>query len=152
MARSFDPDGLGGVCPIDHSLLYAYLRNIEQRGLVLWTEARVGNRPPRKTYELTDEGLRAIGGWLRQPVERMREVRRHFLLKLYFLHQLDPDGERQLLARQIDVCDEYRQRLERNLPDADGFQRLVMHSKLSSAEGNAAWLRQYAMEIDSVAV
>jgi DNA-binding PadR family transcriptional regulator len=152
MSRSFDPAGLGAVCPIDHSLLYAYLRNVEERRLVNWREARVGNRPPRKTYALTDDGRATLDAWLRAPVDRMREVRRDLLLKLYFLHRLDPDGERALLARQIDVCEQYQRRLKERLPATEDFERLVMHSKLSAAEGTATWLRQYALEIDAVAV
>ena len=152
MARSFDTQDLGEVCPIDKGLLYAYLRNVEERGLVDWSEERVGHRPPRKTYRPTDEGRTVLDRWLRRPVERMRQARLDLLVKLYFLHRLDASAERALLARQIDVCDEYRRRLEERLPASADFERLVLQSKLSAADGTAAWLRQYALEIDRVAV
>lgn len=146
MARYFDRDDLTEVCPIEQSLLYTYIRNVEERGLVNWTEERVGARPPRKIYALTEAGRLLVNMWLRQPAERMREVRVEFLLKLYFLARLDPVAEVDLLRRQIDVCDAYAARLAVRVADSDGFQRLVAQSKLSAAESTARWLRSYAWE------
>jgi DNA-binding PadR family transcriptional regulator len=146
MARYFDRDDLIEVCPIEQSLLYTYVRNVEERGLVNWTEERVGARPPRKTYALTEAGRLLVNMWLRQPAERMREVRVEFLLKLYFLGRIDPPAEVDLLRRQIDVCDAYAARLAVRVADSDGFQRLVAQSKLSAAEATAKWLRSYAWE------
>jgi PadR family transcriptional regulator AphA len=148
MARYFDRDDLTDVCPIEQSLLYTYIRNVEDRDLVSWTEERVGLRPPRKRYALTISGEDLVAHWLRQPVERMREVRLEFLLKLYFLHRLDPAAERILLGQQIDVCEAYRLRLAERVEESIGFQRLVAQSKLSAAESTAGWLRTYAWELD----
>ena len=64
MARYFDRDDLAEVCPIEQSMLYTYLRNVEERGLVQWSEARVGNRPPRKLFELSAHGRDLIETWL----------------------------------------------------------------------------------------
>src|SRR3990172_8150592 len=73
MSRFLAREGLAEVCPIEHNLLYAYLRNLEDRGLVTWAETRVGAHPPRKTYELTTAGSAAIESWLGEPVLRMRQ-------------------------------------------------------------------------------
>jgi PadR family transcriptional regulator AphA len=149
MARILaEDDELFAVCPVEQSLLYTYLRNVEERGLVSWQEHRVGNRPPRKRYELTSPGSVELAGWLRRPVGRIREVRLDFLLKLYFLHQLDPAAERALLAQQIDVCERYEARLETALPGERGFPRLVALSKLSAATATLGWLRSYALELE----
>ncbi len=144
-------DELFAVCPVEQSLLYTYLRNIEARGLVAWHERRVGNRPPRKLYELTPAGHVELTDWLRRPVGRIREIRLDFLLKLYFLHQLDPAAERALLAEQIDVCEAYEARLERALPAEHGFPRLVALSKLSAAAATLRWLQSYALELEQQA-
>jgi PadR family transcriptional regulator AphA len=129
-------------------MLYTYVRNVEERGLVAFEEKRVGRRPPRKMYGLTAEGTAAFDTWLCQPVERMREVRIEFLLKLYFLHLHNPEGEMALLQRQIDICEAYRERLASRMEDADGFERLVMRSKVSAAESTGQWLREYAWELE----
>lgn len=147
MARHFDGHELVTVCPIEQSSLYTYLRNVEGRGLVSWEESRVGARPPRKIYALTADGEEAIRRWLDAPVLRIREVRLDFLLKLYFLHRMDPEAERELLDLQIDVCRDYLATLDRE-PDSTPFLRLVHGSKRSAALGTLNWLRSYADELD----
>lgn len=147
MARFFDRDDLSEVCPLDQGLLYTYLRNVEERGLVAWEEVRVGLRPPRKRYQLTGEGTAAVEGWLRTPVARMREVRLDLLLKLYFLDQRDPEGLRRLVASQLEACEAYAARLAARTETSDGFAHLVATSKLSAAEATLGWLRRYAAGI-----
>ena len=98
MTAFIEEEGLSDVCPVEQSTLYTYLRNVESRGLVAWTEERVGQRPPRKIFELTPVGRELIDGWLRRPVGRMREVRLDLLIKLFFLARLDPGANRRLLA------------------------------------------------------
>ena len=148
MARLFAHDDLVSVCPIEQSLLYTYLRNLEDRALVRWDERRVGNRPPRKLYELTAAGREELSRWLTLPVGRIREIRIDFLLKLYFLHQADPAAERDLIAGQIAVCEGYAARLEAALAGKNGFPRLVALSKLSAATATLNWLRSYAQELE----
>lgn len=148
MARYFDRDDLSEVCPIEQSLLYTYLRNVEERALVAWTEVRVGLRPPRKLYELSGEGREMIEAWLDEPVQRLREVRLEFLLKLYFLHSLSVGRERALLGRQIEICEQYRERLMKREAKSVGFARLVAASKRSGAESTLAWLQEYAWELE----
>lgn len=140
-----EDEGLMAVCPVEQSTLYTYLRNVEARELVEWTEERVGQRPPRKLYRLTGTGRELIDAWLRQPVSRMREVRLEFLVKLYFLGESDPVAHRRLLAEQIAACEEYLEDLDRReLPNA--FARLVARSKRSAAEATLGWLKSYAYE------
>ena len=142
-------EGLDAVCPVEQSTLYTYLRNVESRGLVSWTEARVGLRPPRKTYELTATGRELIDDWLRLPVERMREVRLEFLLKLYFLDVLDHGAVAGLLADQIRFCEGYLLMVQaHNRPEESPFRRLVARSKSSAAEATLDWLRSYAYELE----
>lgn len=148
MARMFESEGLDEVCPVEQSMLYTYVRNIEERGLIAYQETRVGRRPPRKIYELTEGGLAEVNAWLGETVERMREVRLDFLLKLYFLHLLDPESERILLARQVAVCEAYGERLSAKVAASEGFERLVAQSKASAAEATSRWLREYAWELE----
>lgn len=148
MARYFDRDDLSEVCPIEQSLLYTYLRNTEERGLVRWSEVRVGLRPPRKLYELSESGRTQVETWLDAPVQRLREVRFEFLLKLYFLHPNDLARERALLARQIAICEDYRERLSVREAESNGFSKLVAASKRSGAESTVNWLQEYALTLE----
>ncbi|MGB4862719.1 MAG: PadR family transcriptional regulator [Tepidiformaceae bacterium] len=150
MARYFDRDELSEVCPIEQSLLYTYVRNIEERGLVRWSEVRVGLRPPRKLYELSDSGRTQVETWLDTPVQRLREVRFEFLLKLYFLHARDLAREQALLAKQIAICEDYRERLAVREAESRGFPNLVAASKRSGAEATLNWLQEYAWKLERV--
>ncbi|MDO9445999.1 MAG: PadR family transcriptional regulator [Dehalococcoidia bacterium] len=143
LARAFSAPPLSEVCPVEPSLLYAYLRSLERRALVDWEEVRVGNRPPRKTYEPSEAGWEALRGWLRAPVTRMREVRLDLLLKLYLLRLLDPAGEPRLVARQIEACAAYEQDARAHAEAAEGFSRVVWESKWRAAEATRGWLVAY---------
>ena len=148
MAQSFAGAHLAEVCPIESGLLYTYLRNLEARGLIAWTEMRVGRRPPRKLYDLSEAGRSLIDSWLQQPVYRMREVRRDLLVKLYVLHLIAPDAERDLVDRQLAACRNYLNALPEP-PAADTFLRLVIESKRAAARGTLGWLESYARELSA---
>jgi PadR family transcriptional regulator AphA len=147
MVAFLGDEGLDAVCPVEQSTLYTYLRNVESRGLVTWAEERVGLRPPRKMYELTPEGRELVRTWLRQPVERMREVRVEFLVKLFFLDVTDRIAMRQLLEEQIAVCEEYLAQFT-GRSYGSPFRRLVAQSKSSAAEATLGWLKSYAYELE----
>ncbi len=148
MTAFIEEEGLADVCPVEQSTLYTYLRNVEARGLVRWSEERVGNRPPRKRFELTPAGRDLIDGWLRQPVERMREVRLDLLVKLFFLERMDAEAHARLLRDQVAACERYLAGLDA-VPRAGGFQRLVAQSKRTAAEATLAWLRAHAAELEA---
>jgi PadR family transcriptional regulator AphA len=147
MVAFLGEEGLDTVCPVEQSTLYTYLRNVESRGLVTWSEERVGLRPPRKMYELTTEGRELVHAWLRQPVERMREVRVEFLLKLFFLDVTDRIALRRLLEEQIRVCGGYLAEVT-SRAYASPFRQLVARSKSSAAEATLGWLKTYADQLD----
>lgn len=146
MACYLEDEGIATVCPIEQGTLYTYLRNVEARGYVGFAEERVGQRPPRKVYHLSPQGRDLIEPWLRQPVDRIREVRLEFLVKLFFLREVDRDAHRAILGEQIRVCEEYLRALARREPD-NAFARLVMQSKWSAADATLGWLKQYAYEV-----
>ena len=144
MARYFEGEDLREVCPIEQGSLYTYLRNLEGRALVTWQEEREGPRPPRKRFALTPEGEALVEAWLREPVERLREVRFELLVKLYVLHAVDSVAEVTLVRNQLRVCETYRERArERVAQTGDGFARLVAQSKLSAADATVDWLRDH---------
>lgn len=144
MARYFEGEDLRDVCPIEPGSMYTYLRNLESRELVSWREEREGQRPPRKRFALTPAGEALVAAWLREPVERMREVRFELLVKLYVLNAVDPEAEAALVRDQLRVCEAYRERAGRRVEEAgDGFSRLVAQSKLSAADATLSWLRDH---------
>ncbi len=150
MARFLEHDGLPDVTRVEQSLLYAYLKNLDRRGLIAGEEVRAGLSPPRRVFHLTEQGEALVDDWLRRPVARLREVRLDFMLKLYFLHRIEPAAEPGLLRGQIAACEAYRERVAARLPGAEtGFERLVLGSKASAAEATLGWLRAHAAELDA---
>jgi PadR family transcriptional regulator PadR len=72
MAIMKDPDGqhwgyeLSKRAGVRSGVLYPILHRMLDDGLLTdgWEEHAIGKRPPRRYYELTDEGRRALGGLL----------------------------------------------------------------------------------------
>jgi DNA-binding PadR family transcriptional regulator len=147
LARTARLEGLGRVCPIEQSALYAYLRNVELRGLVLWREQRAGRRPPRKLYSLTPDGVALVDTWLRSPVARMREIRREFLVKVHLLASIDPDQVAPLVERQLGVCRLYLEGTSAEVSASTGLARLVALSRSSAAVATRDWLEAYLQEL-----
>ena len=67
----FQDLGLGEE-PVDSSVVYRYLRDMEDRGFVVSTWDTEGAGPPRRVYRLTAEGDRYLAWW----IEGLRETRR----------------------------------------------------------------------------
>ena len=152
IARSLQQDGLPDVTWIEQNVLYSYLKTLESRGLIAGHEERPGSHPPRRVFQLTPKGEEVVDAWLRRPVERLREVRLEFMLKLYFLHRLDGAAERELLNAQLASLDGYIDRIAGRLSAANshGFERLVLGSKASAASATRGWLQGYAMELGAL--
>jgi DNA-binding PadR family transcriptional regulator len=141
LARRWQASPLALVLPAEQSALYAYLRNLERRGLLDWDEVRVGNRPPRRIFSASEEGWEVLRPWLHAPVDRMREVRLDLLLKIYLVRLLDPAAERRLLSRQIEVCEAYLADARASAVGAEDFERLVWQARSTAAEATLTWLR-----------
>jgi len=78
--------------PVDSSVVYRYLREMEEDALVAseWdTEASAG--PARRVYRITEEGDRALAWW----VASLRETDRvlHRFLQAYRQHMKEDQGE-----------------------------------------------------------
>ena len=137
------PSGLGLVWRLKQSQLYALLAKLEERGFVQATVEPQENRPPRKMFDLTEDGRRALGVWIRTPVARPRELRLEFLAKLYFARLEGPETTRQLTTRQISRCRswlaEYESRL-RDLNQVQSYERLVWDLRTRKIEAMLEWL------------
>ena len=108
LARFFGADEpLGAILHLEPGMLYHHLKKLDKAG---WVSAKVeqqGTRPPRQVYQLSDVGREELRRWLSEPVERTREIRLDFLVKLYFARRLEPGLSDQLISHQ-------RETLERN--------------------------------------
>ncbi len=77
--------------PIDSSVVYRALRDMEARGLVTSTWDTTGPGPPRRVYQLTAQGAQCLAWW----VADLREMDRvlHSFFAAYDEHMREGEGE-----------------------------------------------------------
>lgn len=142
LAREFaDGTVLSDIIHLEPSLLYANVKKLERDGLVRSTIQRQGTRPPRRMLELSPNGADALTTWLAEPVERTRDVRIEFLLKLYIARRISPERVPSLVAEQSDVCRRFIASLGEQIgAEDDAFRRLVLEMRLAQNVALVEWL------------
>jgi len=82
-----------------HAGLYSEPQRLESMGLLSASTEQDGRR--RRTYSLTDEGLRELRAWLAAPTNEHFQLRDVAELKLFFNELGEPDNVRRLAREQI---------------------------------------------------
>lgn len=146
LQRSFATGSdLGDVVRVEQASLYGTLKDLAARGLIEGAEVREGLRPPRTVYSLSKRGERVLDAWMRTPVERLRQVRLDFLLKVYFARQRSEAMVRALVDAQVATCHRYLADLEARAAEfsPESFGYVVTESRTSAARSTLEWLREY---------
>lgn len=82
------PDGeLGRVWQIPRPVIYRALGRLTDAGLVTPGAEESGPGPRRTPYRITAAGRADVDRWLTEPVEHVRDVRSHLLMKLALLER-----------------------------------------------------------------
>jgi DNA-binding PadR family transcriptional regulator len=136
--------GLGRVLPVEPAMVYATLKSLSGLELIdgEWDRSEY---PPKAVYRATMEGAAAFERWLGRTVATIREVRRDFLVKLYFALEGDRALALDLIRAQVDQCREYLRRAEQELSasEASTFDALVLDSKVSAGQLTMDWLLRW---------
>ncbi|MCW2582952.1 MAG: PadR family transcriptional regulator [Klenkia sp.] len=82
-----------------HAGLYSEPQRLEVMGLLAVDSEQAGRR--RRTYSLTDDGLRELRAWLAAPTNEHFQIRDVAELKLFFNELGDPGDVRRLAREQI---------------------------------------------------
>ena len=138
-----DPAGLGLVWRLKQSQLYALLAKLEDAGYVTAAVEPQEARPPRKVFELTRLGREAFLDWVHSPVPHGREVRLHFLAKLYFAWREGAEVTIRLIEQQRAACQDWlaaHQATSHALPDSPAYAWLVHQFRVAQIEAMLAWL------------
>lgn len=125
--------------------LYGLLEEMEQGGLIAGHEERSGARPVRRVYRCTAKGRRQFERWLREPSERMSELRTDFPPRLYFALQRGPQDVAQLLQAQRGACQRELARMSglRTSLAADSlFRDAVYGFRLNQIQAALTWLEE----------
>jgi DNA-binding PadR family transcriptional regulator len=82
-----------------HSQIYPELARLEDGGYVTHSVVEQKERPDKKVYEITDEGLEALRSWVTQPPEP-RPTRDELTLKTYSIWLADPEQAARLFREE----------------------------------------------------
>src|SRR6516225_1141748 len=102
LAGQLAPTGeLGSIWSLTRPLVYRSLEILEARQLIAPAGSEPGVRGPNRTiFRATAAGHEAVGLWLSEPVEHVREGRSLLLLKLVFAQRNCIDPRPMLLAQR----------------------------------------------------
>ena len=143
IAQLTTPDGeLGRVWQIPRPVIYRAIGRLAEAGLIAPLGTEPGRGPQRTIYAATDDGRRAVDGWLDAPVEHVRDVRSHLLLKLALLDRqgADPAG---LIRRQRAALEPIARAIEAEVPE-QGFDVTLLAWRRASASAAIAFLDDIA--------
>lgn len=149
LTKEFDEQTvLGGIVRLEPGMLYAHLKKLERAEWITASMEPQETRPPRRVFEITPAGRDELNRWLQEPVERTRDLRLEFLLKLYLARQIDVSSTERLIHEQREVCQGFVRSLEEQLEaESDDFGRLVIEMRLAQNQALARWLDRAAAEV-----
>jgi PadR family transcriptional regulator, regulatory protein AphA len=154
MFQQFQNSTLGQIVHIEMSQLYAFLKKLERMAYIEAELEPQGTRPPRKIFHLTENGQNTFLRWLTLPVEKPRDIRILFLIKLYFVQYYLPTQTISLIEQQIHACQDFLERLESKhfsvtdqTNDEMFFNHVVLRSRIHQTRSLLEWLRELKTEL-----
>lgn len=139
-----DESGFGAIYSIKIGRLYSILNKLEESNLVHSRLDTTGVRPPKKVYRITKEGEHKFKNWLVTPEKHGRDMRINLLMKLFFLEELPKICDKDILANQINECQEWLEKISKeikNLKNDEKIQFIVKEFRKSQIEGYINWLK-----------
>src|SRR5215467_7715356 len=153
MFQQFESGTLGQIVHREMSQMYAFLKKLERLGSIEAQLEPQGTRPPRKVFHLTTSGRDTFLQWLTEPVERPREIRLLFLIKLYFVQRIMPQQSASLVNQQIAACLRFLDHLESQhsgdpqTGDMAFLDHVVLRSRIYQTRALLDWLHELQHEL-----
>ncbi len=151
MFQQFEDGMLGKIVRLEMSQMYAFLKKLERLQYIESDLEMQGTRPPRKIFHLTESGHDLFMNWLTQPVEKPRDVRIFFLIKLYYVQQFLPHKVAYLINKEILACQHFLTHLEAKQgitpDDTDFFDHVVLRSRIHQTRALLDWMRELQTEL-----
>jgi DNA-binding PadR family transcriptional regulator len=126
IAQLTAPGGeLGRIWQIPRPVIYRSIGRLLDLGLLTPKSVESGRGPQRTVYSATPQGAAAVAHWLDTPVQHIREVRSHLLLKLALLDRAggDPAG---LLERQQAILAPIADAIKAESPGSGSFDATLL--------------------------
>ena len=133
VAQLTTPDGeLGRVWQIPRPVVYRAIGRLVEAGLIRAESVEPGLGPQRTIYTVTPQGRQAAERWLNTPVEHVRDIRSHLLLKLALLDRAGADPA-DLLERQRAVLEPIARAMQADQPPGDGIEATLLAWRRATA-------------------
>jgi len=130
---------LGRIWRIPRPVIYRAIGRLVDAGLIAPESVEPGLGPQRTIYTVTAEGRRAARHWLATPVEHIRDVRSHLLLKLALLHRAGEDPA-DLLKRQRAALEPIARAMDAQQAELDGFDAILLAWRRATAAAALGFL------------
>ena len=140
IAQLTAPDGdLGRIWRIPRPVVYRSLGRLVEAGLITPESVEPGLGPQRTIYGVTAQGHREAEYWLGTPVEHVRDIRSHLLIKLALLYRsgMNPAD---LLKRQRAFLDPIAQAIEAQRAEVEGFDAVLLAWRRATAAAALGFL------------
>lgn len=152
MFQHFQNDVLRQIVHIEMSQLYAFLKKLERLELIEADVETQSTRPPRRVYRLTTAGDEVFSQWLDVPVDRPRDIRILFLIKLYFVQRQHPHRLARIIDQEIGACEQFltslvaQQQGPGSIRDQAAFGQVVLTSRIYQTQALLTWLYELQAE------
>jgi DNA-binding PadR family transcriptional regulator len=140
IAQLTAPTGeLGRIWQIPRPIVYRAIGRLEEADLIAAGAVETGRGPQRTIYRVTRRGTQAAERWLDTPVEHVREVRSHLLLKLALLDRAGRDAT-DLLRRQRSLLAPIATAVAKDRPEQSGFDAILLAWRRATAAATLSFL------------
>jgi DNA-binding PadR family transcriptional regulator len=138
------PDGeLGRIWRIPRPVVYRAIGRLLEAGFITPESVEPGLGPQRTIYAVTANGREEAERWLSMPVEHVRDMRSHLLIKLALLYRAGRDpGD--LLSRQRAALDPIARAMQAPQPEPDGFDEILLAWRRATAAAAMGFLDDIA--------
>jgi DNA-binding PadR family transcriptional regulator len=140
VAQLTAPDGeLGRIWRIPRPVVYRAIGRLVEAGLITPESVEPGLGPQRTIYTATGAGRQEAERWLSAPVEHVRDIRSHLLIKLALLHRAGRDPA-DLLKRQRAALEPIAHAMQAADAERDGFDAILLAWRRATAAAALGFL------------
>jgi DNA-binding PadR family transcriptional regulator len=140
VAQLTAPGGaLGRIWHIPRPIIYRSIGRLVEASLLTPDAVESGRGPQRTVYTATPLGRHAVESWLDTPVEHVRDVRSHLLVKLALLDRLGQDPS-SLLRRQKATLTPIAHAITAQRPERQGFDATLLAWRRATASATLTFL------------
>lgn len=125
---------------LKQSQFYAFLDKLQTEKMLSFTIYEGDNYPDRKEYQITDLGMLTFNDWVVTPVERGRDMRQEFLIKLFFALKMPDKIVHELITRQKQAAGYWFDEFQKLKHQDEFFDQIVNQYRLNQIQAMIEWL------------